>query len=420
MSNSKNIKRRGKYRTVGYYRHNGEEVVGLKRRPNGRFYASDKPTKTFGSDPALAVHRFNMWQVQTGEGALEPLDDIALGQYPNYIYRLRNLILSDPSAAALELNIPELAYFAQLRPPPDPTMTLSELGEKYVTEKRNKRGRHLTFKHQNLSRFWWGEFLGFVNVTLATQITEKHIDEYNRLIMGRFDEGMSPTYVKHRFGKIKAVLAFGVKQGIDTEVLEKVLKTCIRKLDAPAPLPPDANPISPEHFHSLLTLANIRQKAILLTALNLCLKSGEIADLNKEDIDFEKQTLVTTRNKTGTTRVGVLWNETIEAIQNYLAKAPHKQPQLFNSRMGTRLVSKEIGQIVVQLRRRLKIPEDVNFDTIRDGAYTAAIEGGADLLHTKLLAGHKVGMSDQYVRRNPRMVKDACEAIYAKYFPGKS
>ena len=59
----------------------------------------------------------------------------------------------------------------------------------------------------------------------------------------------------------------------------------------------------------------------------------------------------------------------------------------------------------------------ITFDTIRDGAYTAAIEAGADLTQAKLLAGHKVGMLDHYIRRNPKMVADCCSAIEAHYFP---
>ena len=56
---------RGKYRKDGYYKlADGTEVVGLKRRPDGRFYAAAKPTKTFGKDPAEALFRFKQWQAK--------------------------------------------------------------------------------------------------------------------------------------------------------------------------------------------------------------------------------------------------------------------------------------------------------------------------------------------------------------------
>lgn len=48
-------------------------------------------------------------------------------------------------------------------------------------------------------------------------------------------------------------------------------------------------------------------------------------------------------------------------------------------------------------------------------AYTLAVEAGGDLTHAKLLAGHRVGISDAYVKRNPSIVADACEAIERHY-----
>lgn len=153
-----------------------------------------------------------------------------------------------------------------------------------------------------------------------------------------------------------------------------------------------------------------------MTALNFCMKSGEVADLIKTDIDMTKGTLVTTRNKTGATRIAVLWRRTTDAIRAYQKKHPYHAEHLFNSRIGTPLTAKAAGRIVIQLRRKANLPEMVCFDTIRDGGYTAAIEGGASETHAKLLAGHSVRMSDQYVRRNPKMVADACEAIERSYF----
>ena len=54
----------------------------------------------------------------------------------------------------------------------------------------------------------------------------------------------------------------------------------------------------------------------------------------------------------------------------------------------------------------------------RAGAYSAAVQGRADITHIRILAGHRVGgMSDAYIMANPAMVSDACEAIERHYFP---
>lgn len=67
------------------------------------------------------------------------------------------------------------------------------------------------------------------------------------------------------------------------------------------------------------------------------------------------------------------------------------------------------------LRKKAGLP-NVEFQHIRDGAYTASVENGADFAHAQILAGHKTGMSDRYVKRNPMMVADVCEAIERHYF----
>ena len=56
-------------------------------------------------------------------------------------------------------------------------------------------------------------------------------------------------------------------------------------------------------------------------------------------------------------------------------------------------------------------------DRIRDGSYTAAIQGTESEKQAKIIAGHKFrGETDAYVKRNPHMVAEACRAIEDFYF----
>ena len=68
-----------------------------------------------------------------------------------------------------------------------------------------------------------------------------------------------------------------------------------------------------------------------------------------------------------------------------------------------------------RLRDKVGIVDNVKISGIRDGAYTAAVGSGADITLAKLLGGHATGMPDYYVRRNPKMVADVCEAIETYY-----
>ena len=66
------------------------------------------------------------------------------------------------------------------------------------------------------------------------------------------------------------------------------------------------------------------------------------------------------------------------------------------------------------------LDRSVGFAHLRDGAYTSAVEAGADLTRAKLLAGHRVGISDAYVKPDPLMVAGACLAIERHYFGGSA
>ena len=139
----------------------------------------------------------------------------------------------------------------------------------------------------------------------------------------------------------------------------------------------------------------------------------EVSRITKAELDLSRKTLVTDREKTGCDRIAVLWDSTVEAIR---ALPPTRHTHLFLSREGGPYDAEGIRTAFSKLRKRAGVPDRVKFNHIRDGAYTAAIEGGADLIHAKLLAGHETGISDHYVRRKPTMVQDACRAIERHYF----
>jgi hypothetical protein len=70
-----------------------------------------------------------------------------------------------------------------------------------------------------------------------------------------------------------------------------------------------------------------------------------------------------------------------------------------------------------EFRSNAELPDSVTFDTLRDGAYTAASHGTKDARLASILAGHACGMSDHYVLRNPAIVREACDAVYKVYSP---
>jgi integrase len=190
----------------------------------------------------------------------------------------------------------------------------------------------------------------------------------------------------------------------------------VRSHSAPALVPPkksamDPKPISREDFHNLLVAADDQMKAMLMLGLNTCCYGGEVAALNWSDLDLDKGTLVTARNKTNVVRVATLWARTVAA----LARLDRQTDALFLTEAGTQANYLSVYRLF-KITRKAAGLETIQFSHIRDGAYTAAVEAGVDLNTCRLLAGHATGISDHYVRRGPRMVAAACEAIEQAYF----
>jgi hypothetical protein len=59
--------------------------------------------------------------------------------------------------------------------------------------------------------------------------------------------------------------------------------------------------------------------------------------------------------------------------------------------------------------------EVVEFNSIRDGAYTVSCHATTDERWARVLAGYSAaGLQDMHVLRNPEATRPACEAVYPR------
>ena len=412
-------------------------IIGLsKNKSDGRYYAThSKPLKRFGRDFDTAVMRFRAWQAQqrnekvilrvpgpiireedqeesVAEGWITAEQASRLVPWPEpvsseaFFAKARELILEDPGAFASGVGIPEIGYLQDLKPP-QPSPKLTSLLKTYTDK------AEVTRHERQKSERYWAEFRQFITANTVREVTQEQVADYHDWVMQRFSKGCSQTWAAHRFGKIKTIFNFAASRGIAPAEVAKVLAFC-KMLKPPRKRSADPHPVSRENFHALLEVADAKWKAILLCMLNGALYAKEVGDLLKKEVDLGRGTLVTDRSKTGVVRIAVLWERTIEAIK---AAPRHPQhPYVFQNMAGTKYHPDHIRRGFTRLRQAAGVSAEVKVSDIRDGSYTAAIEGGADANHAMLLAGHATGMKDAYVRRNPAMVADACEAIQVHYF----
>jgi integrase len=143
---------------------------------------------------------------------------------------------------------------------------------------------------------------------------------------------------------------------------------------------------------------------------------------------LERGTYASIRTKTQRKRIpqaATLWPETIAAIRVIPRRG--QSPYVFTSSHGTRFNRNSRGNEFADLRRAAGITtvsnkgDEVSFDWLRDGAYTAAIRTpGVDERFARIMAGHKSqGLEDNYVLRHPEIARPACDAVYQHYFSTK-
>lgn len=424
---------------------NGKPIIGLSLTSQGRYYAThSKPRKMFGRDFDEALRRFREWQggqrtrimVPVKKSAYVPMEKVRVST-PKYKIELpevpfpkdqpdvvtesqsftvadqeglyewaRTEILDNPARFAEGVGIPQIAHLKDVSLPKE-SPTLASIIKTYTKNAR------VTQHERQKSERYWKEFRKFAPGKSIRDITQEQIAKYHDWAMEEYEKGKSRTWVAHRFGKIKSLLNFAATRGVAPTEIAEVLAYC-KMLRPPRKESADPHPISREDFQALLEVADAKWKAMLLCMLNCALYGKEVGELLKQEVDLDKRTLVTERGKTGMVRVAVLWTRTVKAIR----AAPHHpgHPSLFQNAAGSKYHPDHIRRGFNRLRAEAGVSSDVKVSDIRDGAYTAAITGGADANQAMLLAGHRTGMKDAYVRRNPKMVADACAAIEAAYF----
>lgn len=322
---------------------------------------------------------------------------------------VRNELLTRPNYVAAMTGIPALANLANL-PMPQPSVKLSHLIQVYQ-DNNPSTDKSKAEAIKPLKRL----IEDASAKTLADLTTEKLL-AFRQAIEN--DPRLTSAATRRAyFGRVKNVIAFGLKVGLDSLQIRAALDRC-KVLWTAEPMPNvKPQPISCAHFHALLNAAgNGPWRAWLLVGLNLCLHIEEVCALRWADLDLEAGTHVAIREKTRRRRIpraAVLWPETLAALMTISRQGPY----VFTSRHGTRYNKNTRVNDFRDLRKMAELPDTVTFDTLRDGAYTAACHGTSDDRKAKVLAGHSAGMSDNYVLRNPRFVEAACQAVYEIYGP---
>ena len=312
-------------------------------------------------------------------------------------------IRSEPKRIAKLTGIEEISYLSDLQPP-KASPTLQSLGERYAA--KSSVTKH---ERQKVGRYWqtFIDFMASQGINDASDVGHSRdvVAQWGNKLAAKVAAGdMSAKTANHYVAGVRTVLNYAQRQGLDVDAAIAAM-TVIEKLAEP---PTNPTPIERQTLHKLLDHADDDMTLAILGMLNLCMYPSELLALDRQAINDAGE-VVGHRNKTGIVRTGVLWKRTKDAL-------PSRDGPLIRSKTGSRMKAVTLRKRFEKLRETAGVDPSVKLDQLRDGAYSAAVAAGVNEQHCKVLAGHKSGMTDNYVKRQPQMVKAACEAIEAKYF----
>jgi integrase len=319
------------------------------------------------------------------------------------------MLLEHPEIVARETGIPQLARLAEMPLPRDP-ITLGNLIEAYA--QHADAGDAAKRKVREA----WDTFTGLVTVRTLPEVTVERFTAYGDAINAK---GWCSEYVADNFGRVRRVIRFGLRRGMDAGQIRSALDRAAVLAAPKRKKSYSPSPIKVADFQRLLTAAGDDESmtAALLLSLNACLYAAELLDVEWDDLDLEVGTYLSDRAKTGIIRAAALWPRTIAALK----RVPCTPGKVFKSSRGDAYHPNSFRKLFATLRKVAKVPASIEYNSIRDGAYTAAVASGVPEQLARVMAGHKApGLADHYIARNPRMTEPACQAVEQVYFPKPS
>ncbi len=172
---------------------------------------------------------------------------------------------------------------------------------------------------------------------------------------------------------------------------EQVLKREKLFWEIPRPKKPLLLPkvISEEKIlQSLLSVKNIKHKAILITAYSAGLRVSEVVSLKLSDIDSDRMQIAIRGAKGKKDRMATLSNYTLQLLREYVTEMKPTQ-YLFPGQNPLMPYSSRSAQMIFkQAIAKLNLPKSISFHSLRHSYATHLLENGTDIKYIQELLGH--------------------------------
>jgi integrase/recombinase XerD len=138
----------------------------------------------------------------------------------------------------------------------------------------------------------------------------------------------------------------------------------------------------------LMEIKNIKHQAILITAYSAGLRVSEVVKIKLNDVDSDRMQIRVNDAKGKKDRVVTLANATLQLLREYY-KEYKPQNYLFEGQFANEPYGKRSAQIIFNNAfKRLNIPKNMSFHTLRHSYATHLLENGTDIKYIQELLGH--------------------------------
>src|SRR5258706_12377613 len=293
----------------------GRLVQGLYKCADGRWRINATGQKFTEPDERRAVQRFDAFAVQRAEKitlTVEVEDVPAAGPVLHRMARqklriipprhigdkvtvghevsaeeiwpwLREQLIHKPEYVAKMTGIPELLGLRHLPLPKNPIKIASRI-EVYQRENTP------TDKSKREAIAVFNRLIQYADAKTLDDLTQDKLLSFRQMIEGSGALQSAGTRAGY-YGRIKTIISFGLKVGMDQVQLRAALDRCKVLWTAEAMPAVNPQPISKENFHKLLKAAGeTTWRAWLLLGLNLCMTAEDLCELRWDDFNLAKGT----------------------------------------------------------------------------------------------------------------------------------
>ncbi len=161
----------------------------------------------------------------------------------------------------------------------------------------------------------------------------------------------------------------------------------------------------------LFAASSLWLQEIIRFALNTGMRQGEILNLQWQDVDFTRGTLMVMKSKNGTRRTIPLNSTAYELLAAKQAAPRTSQGPVFKTPLGNTLQVRFLVREFCEARDRAGIP-DFRFHDMRHTFATRLVQRGIDLYKVQRLLGHKTGtMTQRYAHHSPESLRDGVNVL---------